>query len=392
LDPELCDGKVKDIYKSKELWRGPESIYRKEVVLALSGDKLLRAFRIFISAPIFSAADKMLSSRHKYLCQIENKGHDLYGILKYCHFIDDSEIRLEATNQRDKIYGLLGLAKDTFGISPDYLGPISKVYTDIARVLMKSGQVDLLWLCQFPKSIQNLPTWVADWSAPLQNPYGTDFAPNTRTFAASGKISACVTCTDDLNGFVTLQGVVVDEVAAIGSTWVKAKTSQLDEETGATSRFLTEIDQLCDEALHLGHQDLGLLSEARWRTAIGDKEYTDKGTAVRATSRCSKGRQAVLRRIEAQGVNRAIEALSQDEIVPDRLPVLGKIEPFGKEERSYQHFMGEMSNRRPFRSRNGYVGLGPVDMLPGDLLCIVLGAQVPYILGHSEAHRYQLLG
>jgi short-subunit dehydrogenase len=30
---------VKDIYKSKELWRGPESIYRKEGVLALSGDK-----------------------------------------------------------------------------------------------------------------------------------------------------------------------------------------------------------------------------------------------------------------------------------------------------------------------------------------------------------------
>jgi hypothetical protein len=37
---QICDGKVKDIYKSKELWRGPESIYRKEVVLALSGDKI----------------------------------------------------------------------------------------------------------------------------------------------------------------------------------------------------------------------------------------------------------------------------------------------------------------------------------------------------------------
>jgi hypothetical protein len=33
-----CHGKVKDIYKSKELWRGPESIYRKERVLALSSD------------------------------------------------------------------------------------------------------------------------------------------------------------------------------------------------------------------------------------------------------------------------------------------------------------------------------------------------------------------
>ena len=184
----------------------------------------------------------------------------------------------------------------------------------------------------------------------------------------------------------------MDEVAAIGSTWVKAETSQLDEETGTTNRFLTEIDQLCDEALRLGHQDPGLLSEARWRTAISDKEHTERGTAVRATSRCSKGRQAVLSRIEWHRINRAIQTLSQDGIVPDQLPVLGKIEPFGKEERSYRHFMGKMSNRRPFRSRNGYVGLGPVDMLPGDLLCIVLGAQVPYILGHSEGHRYQLLG
>jgi len=33
-----CHGKVKDIYESKELWRGPESIYRNEGVLALSGD------------------------------------------------------------------------------------------------------------------------------------------------------------------------------------------------------------------------------------------------------------------------------------------------------------------------------------------------------------------
>jgi hypothetical protein len=42
----VCDGKVKDIYKSKELWRGPESIYRKEVVLALSGDKVVEVFSI----------------------------------------------------------------------------------------------------------------------------------------------------------------------------------------------------------------------------------------------------------------------------------------------------------------------------------------------------------
>jgi hypothetical protein len=35
---DSCQGKVKDIYESKELLRGPESIYRKEGALALSGD------------------------------------------------------------------------------------------------------------------------------------------------------------------------------------------------------------------------------------------------------------------------------------------------------------------------------------------------------------------
>jgi hypothetical protein len=359
--------------------------------IVLDPEKLL-IFRTFTSAPVCSAADKMLASRYKYLCQIENKGHDLYGILKYCQVIDNSEIRLESTNHRDKIYGLLGLAKDTLGIRPDYSESISKVYTDTARALIRSGQVDLLWLCQFPKSIENLPTWVPDWSTPLQNPYGTDFKPNTRTFSASGKKSACVTCTGDLNGFITLRGAVVDEVAAIGSAWVVAESSQLDEETGVTSRFLTEIDQFCNEASHLDYQDPGALSEARWRTAIGDKEATDRGTTFRATSLSRKGYEDVLSRLETRRMNRAIQMLSQDQIDPDRLPVLGKFSPIGKGERSYRNYMGRMSNRRPLRSKNGYVGLGPVHTLPNDVVCIVLGAQAPYILRPSEADRYQLVG
>ena len=134
------------------------------------------------------------------------------------------------------------------------------------------------------------------------------------------------------------------------------------------------------------------MSEARWRTAIGDKELTDSGTALRATSWSRKGHQDVLDRLERRRISRAIQTLSQDQIVPDQPPVLGKFLPIGKEERSYRNFMRKMSHRRPFRSRNGYVGLGPVHILPRDVVCIVLGAQVPYILRPGEAHRYQLVG
>jgi hypothetical protein len=36
----LCHGKVKDIYKSKELWRGPESIYTLQQGLCVAHDIL----------------------------------------------------------------------------------------------------------------------------------------------------------------------------------------------------------------------------------------------------------------------------------------------------------------------------------------------------------------
>ena len=37
----VCDGKVKDIYKSKELWRGPESIYTLKHGLCVAHDRVL---------------------------------------------------------------------------------------------------------------------------------------------------------------------------------------------------------------------------------------------------------------------------------------------------------------------------------------------------------------
>jgi hypothetical protein len=84
---------------------------RKSVrAIALDPEKLQR-LKDFTSAPVFSPSRKMLASRHKYLCGIEDKGHDLYGLLKFCHVIYSSEIRLEATNHRDHIYGLLGSPK-----------------------------------------------------------------------------------------------------------------------------------------------------------------------------------------------------------------------------------------------------------------------------------------
>jgi hypothetical protein len=45
-----------------------------------------------------------------------------------------------------------------------------------------------------------------------------------------------------------------------------------------------------------------------------------------------------------------------------------------------------------FFSETGYLGLGPIDMLPGDIVCIFLGGTVPFIVRPREGCGYQLIG
>jgi Heterokaryon incompatibility protein (HET) len=362
--------------------------------------KKRQEFFALASAPVDSAADKMLTSRYRYRRQIEsNGGYSLYRILEISHVIHYSETRLKATDNRDKIFGLLGLAGDVqqLGIRPDYKKDDSKVYIEVARALIACGHVDLLWFCQFPKS-NDLPTWAPDWSADIKTPYGDKFSESSRPFAASGTTTAHIDHTEKIEGsnrFITLHGAFVDKVDVIGSEWVKPPDE--DFNVAAAYRFIQEINLLCDEVSTNGtRQDPRILEETRWRTPIGDKEWNDNWTAQRATELSCKVYEELLRRIEMRSaLDRPPEQWLRWFLhiftTPFLLPKLGfPLET--KAGMSYFNFMKEMYNRRPLRTKDGYVGLGPVGMLPNDMVCIILGAQVPYVLRPCEAGWYQLVG
>ena len=46
----------------------------------------------------------------------------------------------------------------------------------------------------------------------------------------------------------------------------------------------------------------------------------------------------------------------------------------------YKARMYEMRNKRPYMSKEGYVGMGPVTTAPGDVVVVLIGARVPYVL------------
>jgi hypothetical protein len=71
---------------------------------------------------------------------------------------------LQATDPRDKIYGLLGLTNSS--ILPDYDKPASEVFTEVAKLLISEGCMEVLAYTTLhlqSLKVLDLPSWVPDW-------------------------------------------------------------------------------------------------------------------------------------------------------------------------------------------------------------------------------------
>jgi hypothetical protein len=136
---------------------------------------------------------------------------------------------LEATDPRDKIYALLGLATDKdelreLGLVPNYAHSCQQVYANFAIASFKQGQLSILSLCQYPKAQRDLPSWVPDWSQPLARPLqrldqndGLCLHPEYR--ASKGiPLQFLTSCNGGIAGEVSLLGLFYDEIDCIGNT------------------------------------------------------------------------------------------------------------------------------------------------------------------------------
>jgi hypothetical protein len=86
-----------------------------------------------------------------------------------------------ATDPRDKVYSLLPLLH-SYGthldLAPSYEDSLAKVYTDCATTLVAECGLEILYAVQGRSNIDNLPSWVPDWS----------MSPRRRVLATSARI------------------------------------------------------------------------------------------------------------------------------------------------------------------------------------------------------------
>ncbi|KAF2647208.1 HET-domain-containing protein [Lophiostoma macrostomum CBS 122681] len=75
-----------------------------------------------------------------------------------------------ATDPRDKVYALLGLLPQGMAdlIHVDYTKSVTQVYVATASLLVKTIGLTILSAVQGTSSIDDLPSWVPDWTLPFQ--------------------------------------------------------------------------------------------------------------------------------------------------------------------------------------------------------------------------------
>jgi hypothetical protein len=85
-------------------------------------------------------------------------------LLARSHLVEESVLRMHASDGRDRIYSMLGLAidADELGITADYSKGCREIYINIARALLKQGNLDILAMCRSRGDVPNLPSWVPD--------------------------------------------------------------------------------------------------------------------------------------------------------------------------------------------------------------------------------------
>ncbi|PMD32423.1 HET-domain-containing protein [Hyaloscypha variabilis F] len=135
--------------------------------------------------------------------------------------------RFSATDLKDKIYALCGLASDAgpddLAVRIDYNTKIADTYREVALWMLRKGRyLDILSVPRVPgdSKVGPLPSWVPDWSV-------SDFSTSLRSttvpwfnFNATSKDEVYTLFQSDDESVIGLAGEVIDNVSEVGEIYI----------------------------------------------------------------------------------------------------------------------------------------------------------------------------
>jgi Heterokaryon incompatibility protein (HET) len=334
-------------------------------------------FFAFIRVPLNQTGTRLFGSRRRYHNAKTEGGtlwktqYPLFRILAGQYV----QSNIAASDKRDYIFALLGMASDTadLGLTPRYGESNSwvKVFTETARAILERGELDLLSLAQHRPDLarRDVPSWVPDWSrgerGEIARPSGQ--LPWNSFFNASFGLQLKVPESSGLPPRqIRLFGVIVDKIETVLTPWTPKDDDYTDE--SKWQLYLSDICKLVQRSNEI-HQ------------ATGKDIYTRPGDRESASFRVPIADQ------ESSGNHTPLfrRAIQRSETLDPRAPM-------GKGGSTYVDMMGWQCFRRPFLSTDGYVGLAPSWAEERDVVVLFAGAKFPYVLRRNGDETFEFVG
>lgn len=283
----------------------------------------------------------------------------------------------QSTLSRDRLFALVGLAADgnDAGFEPDYDSAFPSIVQNFAQAFVRQGRgIQLLYRAGLTTASQDdkFPSWIPDWTVP--RPVGLHDSSDTElTFSACGPQPPSVTLgpgSDELS----VEGYDMDEIVHL------SVASNTEREWRA---YFAEIDAMVDAGVLSG--TMGPREELKWKVPIAAAPFP---RSAGAGSTDLKKSYVALR--EWLG----LPALSTAAGSGAKRKMNGNM---ANAQRSYIACLkGTLEGWKFVVTKRGYVGVVPTRSQVGDVVAVMKGGCVPFVVRKSDRAgvngRWRLVG
>ncbi|ERF71393.1 hypothetical protein EPUS_07421 [Endocarpon pusillum Z07020] len=334
-----------------------------------------------------------------------------------------------ASDARDKVFALLGLVRhlpDPVTILPDYSMTTAQVYTRTAIELIRhANNLDILMTYEIKDIVSPIPSWVPDWSSSGNDERADVWIHSRALEFNAGPCGAGQVADLRDDRVLVINGLQVDAVSNITAPLAKESdviSTRLHEWLSALYGYYKtrgwHLDEFYPGAASLtgaltGRNSLSkgshTVQDALWRTLIGDLMLERYSIHRRATpndelrfSLWFKNEYSGLYDYENFYLINDVDAPTEsvEEPHPEIESVLSTLRDAGHRFRVVmprppeprvikfsdyiapigRAFWEANDGRSFFVTSRGYMGFGPRDMREGDLLFVLVGGKVPFVL------------
>jgi hypothetical protein len=300
-----------------------------------------------------------------------------------------SGIDLQATDRRDFVYAWLGIAADAedLGIVVDYSKTWQQVFTELSVALIKQEGFQVIKYCHASNSTASypeLPSWVFDFSRDLHEPFcnllSCGIEQIFRYNLGSGELKATFSFLNKNlpnPSNILIGGTRVDVVMDFVYDAFTERVDMVDQDAS----WLASLELSSMQGGNIYGSDFAR-REAVWRTCVADVLLEINGGKFD------------LKRAGADEGNWCHNLMAyarSSKNTSTQKEIKGKVDE-GTMLQTFPNTGSTAANRKYFVSKKGYLGLGPLGSKVGDLVVILFGLDMPFVLRPVDGGQYRIIG